>query len=198
MVARAAAAARTQERILEAVIGLASERFLEDIDLEEIARRAGVTVQTVLRRFGNRQALLEAAVQRGEEAVEGPRRQVRSGDIEGAARRVVADYDRFGETIMRWLAQEERVPMLRSIVTRGREAHHAWVERVFAPQLTRRRGLAQRRLRAQLIAVTDVYTWKLLRRDLCLGRAETERAITELIRALLGDDVPASAEESEH
>jgi hypothetical protein len=42
-------------------------------------------------------------------------------------------------------------------------------------------------LRAQLIAVTDVYTWKLLRRDLRLSRREAERAIAELIRGVVAN-----------
>jgi hypothetical protein len=37
-----------------------------------------------------------------------------------------------------------------------------------------------------LVAITDVYTWKLLRRDLGLSRAETERTLSELIMALEG------------
>jgi hypothetical protein len=38
-----------------------------------------------------------------------------------------------------------------------------------------------------LVAITDVYTWKLLRLDFGLSRAETERTLTELIVALQGD-----------
>jgi AcrR family transcriptional regulator len=75
MVARAEAAARTRERILDAVIALASERFVEDIGLADIAEAAGVTVQTVLRHFDGREALLTAAAERGDQAVEGPRRR---------------------------------------------------------------------------------------------------------------------------
>jgi hypothetical protein len=41
----------------------------------------------------------------------------------------------------------------------------------------------QRRL-AQLVAVTDVYTWKLLRRDKEMSRDQTNLAIRELVEAL--------------
>ena len=44
----------------------------------------------------------------------------------------------------------------------------------------------QRRL-AQLVAVCDVYTWKLLRRDAGLSRDQTELAIVELLNPLLED-----------
>ena len=39
-----------------------------------------------------------------------------------------------------------------------------------------------------LHAATDVYTWKLLRRDLGLARAETERTIVQLVEGVLGRD----------
>jgi AcrR family transcriptional regulator len=187
MVARAAAAAQTRERILDAVVALARERFVDDIALSDIATAAGVTVQTVLRHFDGREALLGAAARRGEEAVEGPRRRVTPGDGDEAAQRAVADYERFGDALMLWLAQEERSSFIRPLVERGRSLHQAWIDAVFAPQLSGRRGPSRARLRAQLIAVTDVYTWKLLRRDLGLSRRETERAIAGLVRGALGD-----------
>lgn len=187
MVVRAAAAAQTRARILDAVIALAGERFVEDISLADVATAAGVTVQTVLRHFDGREALLAAAARRGEEAFEGPRRRVTPGDVDEAARRAVADYERFGDALMLWLAQEERSSFLRPLVERGRTLHHAWIDAVFAPQLSARRGADRRRLRAQLVAVTDVYTWKLLRRDLRLSRRETERAIVGLVRGALDD-----------
>ncbi|HEX6339374.1 MAG TPA: TetR family transcriptional regulator, partial [Jiangellaceae bacterium] len=52
MRARAASTAETGERILRAVLDLHLERFHDQITLEDVADRAGVTVQTVLRRFG--------------------------------------------------------------------------------------------------------------------------------------------------
>jgi AcrR family transcriptional regulator len=188
MDARAAAAALTRERILAAVIELAGERFVEDILLADVARLAGVTVQTILRHFDGRDALLDAAARRGDEMLEEPRRRVAPGDVERAARRVVADYDRVGDALMRLLAQEERVPLVRAIVERGRALHHDWVDVVFEPQLAGRRGIDRTRLRAQLIAATDVYVWKLLRRDLRLSRRQTERAIAGLVRGALDDE----------
>jgi hypothetical protein len=42
----------------------------------------------------------------------------------------------------------------------------------------------ERRL-AQFVAICDVYTWKLLRRDAGLSRRQTELAVTELLNPLL-------------
>jgi hypothetical protein len=84
---------------------------------------------------------------------------------------------------LRLLAQEDRVPQLREIADRGREFHYEWVERTFAPFLQNQDG--RRRLRAQLIALTDVYTWKLLHLDLSLDRAETRHALIEMIQSVI-------------
>src|SRR5579885_1800722 len=101
MVARAASAAQTRQRILEAVLALASEQFLEDVSLAEVAAASGVTVQTILRHFEGRGALIAAAVARAEDALEGERRQVAAGDVDAVAARAVADYERYGETLLR-------------------------------------------------------------------------------------------------
>jgi hypothetical protein len=63
----------------------------------------------------------------------------------------------------------------------GRTYHRGWVERTFAPQLAGLRGPARKRRIAALVAATDVYTWKLLRLDLGLSQAETERTLVEMI-----------------
>ena len=46
-------------------------------------------------------------------------------------------------------------------------------------------GAARRRTVNALHAATDVYTWKLLRRDLGLSRGETEKTIVQLVEGLL-------------
>jgi hypothetical protein len=88
---------------------------------------------------------------------------------------------------LRLLAQEERVPAFRSITEAGRAFHYEWVERTFAPLLAKCAEEERRRLLAELIAVCDVYFWKLLRRDLSLSREETGLAIRETILALKGE-----------
>src|SRR5260370_42666326 len=73
MVARAEAAATTAERILDAAVEVFWELPTDQISLDEIARRAGVTVQTVIRRFGGREGLLAAAGERAAAKVGRPR-----------------------------------------------------------------------------------------------------------------------------
>ena len=187
MRARAEAAAETGQRILEAVIELHRERFFDQVSLEDIAERAGVTVQTVLRRFGSKEQLIEAAAEEGKRQVTHQRDQAPVGDIEGAVKNLMKHYEEWGETALRLLAQEERVAAFRSVTDAGRAFHYEWVERTFAPLLAKRTGMARRRLLAELIAICDVYFWKLLRRDVGLSREQTELAIRETILALEGE-----------
>jgi hypothetical protein len=67
----------------------------------------------------------------------------------------------------------------------GREIHYRWVERALGPCLEAAPSGLRRRRRGQLVVLTDVFTWRLLRRDLGLGRGQTELAIVEMIDALL-------------
>src|SRR5918993_5446266 len=145
MRARAEAAAETGQRILEAVIELHRERFWDQVSLEDIAERAGVTVRTVIRRFGSKERLIEAAAEEGKRRVTHQRHQAPIGDIEGAVNNLVDHYEEWGDTALRLLAQEERIAAFRSITDAGRAFHHEWVERTFAPLLAKRTGEERRR-----------------------------------------------------
>ncbi len=59
--ARASAAEATGERILESFLQRFRQQWLEESTLDTIAADAGVTVQTVIRRFGGKDLLLDAA-----------------------------------------------------------------------------------------------------------------------------------------
>jgi AcrR family transcriptional regulator len=180
---RAEAAAETRGRILRAVLELHVERFHDQITLEDIAERAGVTVQTVLRHFGSRDRLVTAAAEQAMSEVLAQRSGAPVGDIEGAVENLLDHYEEWGRSALRLLAQEERVPQLRVLADAGRAAHYAWVERTFAPFLAE---TSDPLLRAQLIALTDVFVWKLLRLDLGLDRTATASALASTIHAVVG------------
>ena len=184
MRARATATAATRRRLLEAATGLFAERFWDEVTLEDVAGRAGVSVQTLIRHFGTRDGLLTAAADDLRAVIESQRDRAPVGDLEADVRNLVDHYEEWGEpAALRLLAQEERDPVIAAIAQSGRAMHREWVERVFAPLLERRSGAERRRLLARLVATCDVYFWKVLRRDMGLSRRETERAILEAVRA---------------
>ena len=185
MVARAEAAEATHGRILEAARGLFGELPYDQVSLDAVAVRAGVTVQTVLRRFGSKEGLLAAVAEWRSARIRAERDVTEVGDLAGAIANLVEDYERWGNEVLHFLAQEDRIPAIREVTQRGRAYHHAWVRRVFAPQLRRVTPEQRERRIAQLIAATDLYTWKILHRDLGLGRAEVEEALRDLAGQIL-------------
>ena len=185
MVARADSAAATGERILDAAVEVFWELPGEQVSLDEVARRAGVTVQTVIRRFGGRDGLLAAVGERETDRVRREREDVSVGDVAGAVRMLVDHYEAMGDRVLGLLAEEKRSPALREIADRGRVLHREWCARVFAPALESRGSGERARRLAQLVAICDVYTWKLLRRDAGLSRRQTELALVELLEPLV-------------
>lgn len=187
---QAEVAALTAQRILQAAAALYEEQWLDQITLEQVAERAGVTVQTVIRRFGSKERLVaevgrlayrEAMQQRDEAPV---------GDIAGVIENLLAHYETVGKRALRTLSQEERDPVLHQLAQEGRLYHRQWVERVFAPFLLSLDPQRRVRLTAMLVAVTDVFVWKLLSQDMELDREQTAAAFQELIEALLAKDPP--------
>jgi AcrR family transcriptional regulator len=185
MVARAEATAALGERIIDSTQRLFEELASDRFSLEDVATGAATTVQTVLRHFGSKDQLLRATMSRGMDRVRDERMQAPVGDVPAATQNLVGHYEDRGDMVLRWLAEEDRNPFMHEILDRGREFHHEWVAQTFGPQLERAGGAAGRRRRlAQLVAITDVYVWKLLRRDMELSREQTEAAIIELIQRL--------------
>ena len=181
MSARAHAAQATADSVLDEAVQLFTEKPYEDVTLDEVAARAGVTKRTVMRRFRSKDQLFVTAMMRAAEEMMRQRDQAPVGDVPGAVANVVEHYERWGTNRLRLLSQEDRIGVVAELVRGGRAFHRAWVERTFAPQLAGLRGPARKRRVAALVAATDVYTWKLLRLDLGLSRAETERTLVELI-----------------
>jgi AcrR family transcriptional regulator len=185
MGARADATRLTGERIIGALVSLYLEQPLDEIRLADVAHRAGVTVQTVIRRFESKAGLVVAAVERVGEQVTAHRGAVAPGDLATAVANLVQHYEQAGELSLKLLAEESSVPGIGSITATGRRLHREWCEQVFAPTLDKLAGPLRRRRLAQLVAICDVYVWKLLRRDAGLSRKQTELALTEMLNPLI-------------
>ena len=181
MRARAQAAQATAQAIMAAARALFTERPYDQVSLPVIAERAGVTVQTVLRRFGSKEELFGAAAAERSGQIRADREAAPPGDIT----HLVAHYERWGDEQAYLLAQESRVVAVRAITDAGRAYHRDWVTRAYGPALAALPPATRRRKLAQLTAVTDLATWRLLRRELGLSRDQTTAAIRELTDACL-------------
>jgi AcrR family transcriptional regulator len=187
MVARAEAAEATARRVLDVALELFTARPYEEVSLEEVGARAQVAKQTVLRRFGSKEELFVAAMDQAVEEMARHRDAAPAGDVAGAVANLVEHYERWGANRLRLLSEEDRISIVAENVKGGRAYHRSWVERTFAPLIDRSDGAARKRRVAALVALTDVYVWKLLRRDLGLSRSQTERTLVELIHNLEGE-----------
>jgi AcrR family transcriptional regulator len=183
---RAQAAEETGRRISDAFLARLMTQWFDEITLDRVAADAGVTVQTVVRRFGGKDGLLAGAVRTFGDRVLATR-AAPPGDVARLVANLVADYEQTGDAVLRLLALEERHPSLRGVLDYGRDEHRKWVAAGFGGALA---GLdAPRRERAldAIVVVTDVYAWKLLRRDMGRGVAATTSAMRTMVRAVLAE-----------
>jgi AcrR family transcriptional regulator len=183
--ARANAARATAARILDAFARQMQERWFDEIRLDDVARKAGVTPQTVIRRFGGKEGLLDAMHERlGAEIRQ--RREVAEGEVGRAVSSIVEDYETTGDLILRTLAQEERYEAVKAMTDIGRTMHRQWLEQAFAPWLNRVTGEERRRMLDALVVAGDIYVWKLLRRDMNRPLPEYRAQLEKLIASALG------------
>ena len=181
---RSMAVARTREKILRATVELATEKLTVEIVLAEIAGRAGVTVQTILRHFGTRDRLFDSAVTFASAEIV-TERAAPVGDVTEAVQVIVDHYETRGDWVVTLLGQEASNERIRGITVPGKQIHRTWVETVFGPQLFDRTETAGPAITDLLSVATDVYTWKLLRRDRGLSRDQTEQRMRQLVVAIL-------------
>jgi len=179
MRARASAVEDTRARIQVALFELGTQRLFPDISLDDVARAAGVSVQTVLRHFGSRADLIEAAIDFAIARV-ASERMAPIGDVDAAMSALLDHHEQRGDIAILMLAQEKSDAQVGRLTERGRQMHRAWVTQVFAPLVD-----GDERSIDLLVVATDVYTWKLLRHDRGLTRSQTQERMTALVGAVL-------------
>jgi AcrR family transcriptional regulator len=156
------------------------------VTLPAVAGRAEVTVKTVLRHFGSRDALIDAAWSQAYDEVEAERRTT-PGDPVAALRVLIEHYERRGLMVLAMLS-EENEPRALQMTNAGKLGHCEWVEEVFAAQLPQS-DEARSRMIDVLVVATDVYAWKLLRLDRALSVDDVHDRMTLMTAALLTEGV---------
>jgi AcrR family transcriptional regulator len=182
---RAEAASGTRQRILQAGLDLAWEQIAIETTLEDVATRAGVSVKTVLRHFGSRDGFDAALEQFALEEI-GEERAAPVGDVAAAVHAIFNHYERRGDSVLKILGQELFDDTFRDGMDIGRQMHRQQITEVFAPQLATRPSAGREALIDLLVVATDVYTWKLLRRDRSLAQPTAEARVRQLIAGILG------------
>jgi AcrR family transcriptional regulator len=183
MRARKDATEATYNAIVRATLeSVAAKRSLS-VTLGMIADRAGVTVKTVLRHFGSREALIDAAWSRGMQDVV-LERSAQPGDPERALAVLIEHYERRADMMLGLLAEEDDDPRAHQICDSGRMTHRGWVAEVFGIGLPVETVERSRFIDA-LVVATDMYAWKLLRRDRGLSIDDVRDRMLLMTNAIL-------------
>ncbi|GAA4459741.1 hypothetical protein GCM10023189_33840 [Nibrella saemangeumensis] len=190
MSTRAESATQTEQSIMHAMVALWMEIPLSQITLEKIAERAGVTVRTILRKFGSKEDLLEASLQHDASTIEQTRNKVPVGDVAEALNVLLTEYEQMGEAVVRTIVLENELPGARKILDRGRAYHRQWCALVFEPYLPDSGSDAYEIKLAAFIAATEIYLWKLLRKDLQKSHDETRQVFRLLVEGLIRSPHP--------
>jgi AcrR family transcriptional regulator len=193
MRARAEAVEATRERIA----GAALERFMaqpyDEVTIASVAADAGVSHQTLLNHFESKEGLFTAAAARFSADARGRRERRAPRDGDSAVAHLVEQYEESGDGNVRLALLDARIPAVRAALEEARADHQAWLAEVFGDRLPPG-GAERRRALAALYAATDVGCWKLLRRDLGLGRRATQQVMTDTVRAIAASWPPIPVE----
>jgi AcrR family transcriptional regulator len=181
MTARAEGATATRERLLGAAWRHFATRPYEDVRVSEIATDAEVTAQTLHTQFGSKEQLYTTVALRWGLQEMQRRDEAPVGQVREAIEILFDRYEANGETVLRMLSEEERIPAVRRITDAGRAYHRDWVSRTFQPLLRGLRGHARKRRLAAIVIATDLLVWKLLRHDMQLDRPTAEQIVTEMV-----------------
>ena len=183
MKARAEAVEATRDRIARAAMARFLAQLYDDVTIAAVAADAGVSAQTVLNHFESKEGLFTAAAALFSADLAGDRAEASPHDAATAVAALMEQFERTGDGNVRLALLDERIPAVKAALDDARSLHQEFLAGVFADRLPRVPA-ERRRALAALHAATDVYTWKLLRRDLGLGRRATQQVMTEMVEAI--------------
>jgi AcrR family transcriptional regulator len=175
----------TRQRILAACQDLFLSLWVDQITLQDVANRANVTVQTILRHFGSRDILVNMAIAELDLGNDQRNVPVQQGNLQTITAALIDFYEIYGLNILRTIAQEDRYPQLNLLLTRNRRLHREWVQRSFDVYLRALSPLNRQQLEDQLYSLTEVYFWRIYRIDLGKSREILENTWQRMLRSLL-------------
>lgn len=181
---RAASAAETRRRLIEATVALHGERGVLATRPADVAARADVALTTYYKHFPSLDDLVRACGGRLREMLPPPdpaglaglrRRPER---IAAMVRTLFDDY----ELRERWLhmarAEERAVPALQHSMSAQRAVRDAFVQAALGESAD------QRETAGVVAALVDFWAWRTLRREVGLSQAEAIRAVTVAVQRL--------------
>lgn len=181
---RAEQVARNDRKIMNAMSDLWVELPLQEITLDKISQRSGVTVRTILRKFGSKEGLLEACIESNAERFTQMRMELTPGDLNGIVDALLEEYEQMGEALIRTLTVEYTFPSTQVLLEKARKYHRDWCAIVFEPYLPSTSSGNYELVLSAFIAGTEFYLWKLLRRDLGKSLKECKQIFLYTLESL--------------
>ncbi|MFB6340195.1 TetR/AcrR family transcriptional regulator [Saccharicrinis sp. FJH62] len=182
---RAKEAGNTKNKIIKTVGLLWTKHSLKDITLEMIAKESGVTIRTILRKFGSKEMLLEECVSLDAPDIMHGRETVIVGDVDQTLQTLLSNYESMGEAAVRTINLEPELDIARKIGEEGRKKHREWCARMFAPYLPKPDTSHYETDLTAFIACTEIYLWKLMRKDLKMGEEQTLAVFKKMVEGLI-------------
>ena len=179
---RSANAAATKARVHAVATALYAERP-QDFALKTVAARAGTSVQTILRIYGSKAALVETLLAASRAKTIGPNGL--PDNLVTTIRARYTEYEKNGDGPNGHITNGQRDPAAAKQAEVARQSHRAWVEEVFSGKLGTQASLADQARLFGLIVATDISVWRLLRRDFGLYRRAAEAVVIGIIQSLL-------------
>ncbi len=178
-------AENTKVAIIKAFGTLWSRYSIKDITLEMVAKEAGVTTKTILRKFGSKSGLTNGSLSYLAAEIESERTLTTVGNIDDILKALLSNYEKMGEAAIRTINLESELEIARRIGAKGRALHRDWCIRVFAPYLPDELSVDYEVQLTSFIAATEIYLWKLMRKDLKLSKEKTFSIFKNLVEGLI-------------
>lgn len=183
--ARAEVAEKTAQKIIDATISLWGKLPIHEITLDKVAEKAGVTTRTILRKYNSKEGLFEACAEQDSKSLIIERDKAPVGNVRDALDFLHTHYDTYGDANIRTLGIEGELPIAKKILLKGRKHHKEWCARVFAPYLPKPSHPDFESHLMAYYAATDVYQWKLMRRDFGKTKEEALNTMLRLVEGLI-------------
>jgi hypothetical protein len=177
----------TRERILEAAIDCLNDEELEQLTVEGVAARAGVTKRTIYRHFATREDMLAACWPMMQKMVGLPGTGNFEDTVEGLTAMPMKLFPNFDKQpgIVRASAYSRAGRELRISVNERRKASFLKAAKEARPDLDEAGAL---RLAATIQLLCSAFSWSVMRDFWGLSGDESGRAVSDAMKVLLGPD----------
>lgn len=194
MSARADQVARNDKKIMDAVAELWLELPMPELTLEKVAARSGVTVRTILRKYGSKEGLIKSLIENDGGRFTSNRMQVTPGNLPDILDALLEEYELMGDAIIRTLTVEYEFPSTAVILEKARSIHREWCEFVFSPFLPDQSSDQYEIVLSSFIVATEFYLWKLMRKDLGKSPEQTRQIFLYTLKCLANQSLSKRTE----